>query len=158
MTEEHTVDSYLATLPDDRRQALEVVRVVILKNLPDGFKEVMQNTMISYVIPLDRFANTHNGRELGAVSLTSQKNYLSLYLMSIYSDPEGEEWLRSRWAKTDKKLDLGKSCVRFLSADDLALDVIGELVQRTSADTYISNYERGLKFRKSNPAKASSRS
>ena len=136
------VDQYLDELPEDRRQALTAVRRVVLDHLPAGFEEVMQYGMISYVVPLDRFPSTYNGQPLAVASLASQKRHMALYLMGIYGDEDNQTWLRQQWATTGKKLDMGKSCLRFRSLDDLALDVVGEAIARTSVADLIDQHDR----------------
>ncbi|WP_145377172.1 DUF1801 domain-containing protein [Symmachiella dynata] len=139
-----TVEQYLAELPDDRRKAIEAVRAVILKNLPSGYEEGMQYGMIGYFVPHSLYpAGYHcNPQEpLPFASLASQKNYMSLYLMCTYSDPGQETWFREAWAKTGKKLNMGKSCVRFKKLEDLPLKVIGQAIKRVSVKKFISYYE-----------------
>jgi Domain of unknown function (DU1801) len=136
-----TVDEYLESLPQDRRAAVGAVRNVIVANLPPGFEEGMQFGMISYHVPLSRYPDTYNGQPLGIVALANQKNYMALYLMGVYSDEAEATWFRSRWQSTGKRLDMGKSCVRFKRLDDLPLDVVGETVARTSVDGFIASYE-----------------
>jgi hypothetical protein len=137
-----SVEEYLAGLPDDRRRALAAVRQVILDHLPAGFEEVMQYGMISYVVPRDRYPDTYNGRPLAVASLANQKRHMAVYLMGVYGEEGTQRWLRERWATTGKKLDLGKSCLRFRSLDDLALDVLGEAIARTPVDEFLAAYER----------------
>lgn len=137
-----TVDEYLAELPDDRRDAIAEVRNVILENLPDGFVEAMNWGMISYEVPLDRHSDTYNGKPLMYAALASQKNHMAVYLTSIYVDGETENWFRSEYEATGKKLDMGKSCVRFKSLDQLPLDLIGRVIAGTSVDELIDIYER----------------
>lgn len=137
-----TVEAYLAELPEDRREIVASVRSVILEHLPPGFEEGMQYGMIGYYIPLERYPVTYNGQPLGVAALASQRRHLSLYLMGIYGDDGESSWFRERWAGTGKKLDMGKSCVRFKRLDDLALDVVGEAIARTSVDDFIAAYER----------------
>ena len=137
-----SVQAYLAELPEDRREIVEAVRAVILEHLPTGFEEGMQYGMIGYYVPLERYPVTYNGQPLGVAALASQKRHLSLYLMGIYGDDGESSWFRERWAETGKKLDMGKSCVRFRRLDDLALDVVGEAIARTSVDDFIAVYER----------------
>jgi hypothetical protein len=137
-----TVQDYLTSLPDDRREALSAVRDVILKNLPDGYEEVIGWGMICYVIPLSRYPNTYNGEPLAIASLASQKNYMSLYLMCVYGDSSLLEWFRGEYAASGKKLDMGKSCVHFKKLEDLPLDVIGKTIARVSVDKFISVYEK----------------
>jgi hypothetical protein len=137
-----TVDEYLASLPEDRRAAVATVRDVVRRNLPDGFEEGMHNGMIGWYVPLERFPDTYNGQPLGLAGLASQKNYLSLYLNSVYGDPRTEAWFRERYEASGKKLNMGKSCVRFRRAEDLPLGVIGETIARVDLDTYLAHYER----------------
>ena len=146
-----SVEAYLAGLPEDRRHDLGVVRRVVLDNLPDGFEEVVQYGMISYVVPLERYPDTYNGQPLAVASLGNQKRHMAIYLMGVYGDEGAQKWLRERWAATGKKLDMGKSCLRFRKLDDLALDVLGEAIARTSVDDFIAAYERSRAARADQP-------
>jgi Domain of unknown function (DU1801) len=137
-----TVEGYLASLPEDRRAAIGAVRDTILQHLPDGYEEGIQHGMLGYYIPLERYPDTYNGQPLGVAALASQKNYMSLYLNCVYSDEEQQAWFEQRWAQTGKKLDMGKSCVRFKRLDDLPLDVVGEAIARVPPEDFIAAYER----------------
>ncbi|HEY1074586.1 MAG TPA: DUF1801 domain-containing protein [Patescibacteria group bacterium] len=136
-----TIDSYLESLPEERREALRKVREVILKYLPEGYEETMDFGMPCYVIPLERFPKTYNGHPLMYAAFASQKNYMALYLMSVYGSPNIEAWFREAFAKAGKKLDMGKSCVRFKKLEDLPLDIIGQTIARVSVENYIAHYE-----------------
>lgn len=140
--EAKAVQDYLAALPADRREIIETVRATILANLPDGYEERVEHRMLTYSVPLSRYPKTYNKKPLEYVALASQKNYLSLYLMGVYSNPGGEADLRARWAKTGKKLDMGKSCVRFKQIDDLPLDLIGDVIAEVPVEKYIQAYEK----------------
>lgn len=131
----------MKSLPEDRRRVMNRVRRVIQKNLPDGYEEGMQYGMITYFIPLTRYADTYNKQPLAYISLACQKNYYSLYLNNVYTDPDTMTWFKLAWMKTGKKLDMGKSCVRFKSLEDIPLDVISKVVARTSTDEFIAYYE-----------------
>jgi hypothetical protein len=137
-----TVDEYLESLPEDRQKILTTVRAVILDNLPEGYEEGMLFGMIGYFIPLSRYPDTYNRQPLAYVSLASQKNHVSLYLNGVYGDRVLEERFRSEWAATGKKLNMGKSCVRFRKLDDIPLEVVGRSIATTSVDGYIEIYER----------------
>jgi len=137
-----TVEEYIKALPSERREAISKVREVILKNLPEGYVESMTWGMPTYEIPLERYPNTYNKQPLGIAALASQKNYMSLYLMSVYGDKATEKWFHERYEATGKKLDMGKSCVHFKKLDDLPLDLIGEVIRRVPADKYIEHYEK----------------
>lgn len=136
-----SVDEYLASLPDDRREAIATVRQVILSNLPEGFEEVMQYGMISYVVPLARHPDTYNGQPLAAAALASQKQYMSVYLMSVYADDGLRASFEDAYRKTGKKLNMGKSCVRFRSLEQLPLELVGEAIARVGVDEFIDTYE-----------------
>lgn len=136
-----SVDAYLEELPADRRAVVASVRDVILAHLPAGYQESMNWGMISYEIPLARYPDTYNGQPLAYAALAAQKNYFALYLMGAYMEPRQDEWLRQEFEKTGRKLDMGKSCVRFRTLDDLPLDVIGRVIASRPPDELIAAYE-----------------
>lgn len=136
-----SVEEYISELPDERTRALKTIRNLILNNLPEGYVEIMQYGMITYVIPIERFPKTYNGLPLGYISLASQKNYMSLYLMYVYGNKEAKRIFKDRYIASGKKLDMGKSCVRFKKLEDLPLDLIGETVAATAVDDFIKMYE-----------------
>jgi hypothetical protein len=140
-----TAEEYLAALPEDRREILSRVREVILAHLPDGYEEGMQYGMISYFVPLSRYPTTYNGQALSYVALASQKNYVSLYLTSIYGNGPAEAWFREEYAKSGKKPNMGKSCVRFKKLEDLPLDLVGRAVALESVDDFLQRYEASRK-------------
>lgn len=135
-----TVQDYLEELPEDRRPVIETMRELILENLPEGFVETMNWGMISYEIPLERFGETYNGKPLSYLALAAQKNHNSLYMMGVYGDPEQEARLKEGYRQADKRIDMGKSCVRFKRIDDLPIEVIGELIASTSVEDMIARH------------------
>jgi len=152
-----SVKDYLAELPPERRRAIEAVRKVILKNLDDGIQEGMQYGMIGYAVPHSIYPAGYHcdpRQPLPFAALASQKNYMSLYMMSVYADWKEELWLREQFARAGKKLDMGKCCIRFRTLDDLALDVIGEAIGRVTVKDHIASYESVMRERrKAAPAK-----
>ena len=136
-----TVAEYLSNLDDVRREAISAVRGVILDNLPDGYEEAMQFGMITYVVPLSVLVDTYNGQPLMYVALASQKRHMSLYLTNVYADESVEQWFRERYRAAGKKLDMGKSCVRFRKLDDLPLELVGEVVARTPIADFVEIYK-----------------
>ena len=136
-----TVAEYLSNLDDARRDAISAVRGVILDHLPDGYAEAMQFGMITYVVPLSVLADTYNGQPLMYVALASQKRHMSLYLTNVYGDESVEQWFRERYRAAGKKLDMGKSCVRFRKLDDLPLALVGEVVARTPIADFVEIYK-----------------
>jgi Domain of unknown function (DU1801) len=137
-----TVEEYLNALPDASRAEIDVVRDVVLRNLPKGYVEVMEYGMIYYAIPLSRYPETYNGHPLCYAGLAAQKNYNAIYLMGVYGDGGNAKQFTDAFAKAGKKLDMGKSCVRFKSANDLALDAIAESIASMPVDDFIAMYER----------------
>jgi hypothetical protein len=143
-TSAKTPAEYLASVPAERRKELTAVRSVIKKHLPKGYAETIQYGMISYVVPLKLYPAGYLGKKdvpLPYVSLAAQKTHLALYLMSVYGDPKLERWFKAAWAKSGKKLDMGKSCVRFKTADALALDVLAEAIAKTPVKAFVERYE-----------------
>jgi hypothetical protein len=139
-----TVSEYLESLPADRKRAISTIRNSIIKHLPKGYEEVMQYGMIGYVIPLSIYPNGYLNRKdepIPYVALASQKNHIAIYLSNIYGDPELNKKFIKEFIASGKKLNMGKSCVRFKKLEDVPLEVIGNAVAATSVDEYIKIYE-----------------
>jgi len=135
------VSEYLASLPKERRSAIEAIRKVVRRHLPKGYRETVGRAGIAYEVPLKRYPNTYNGKPLPYVCLAGQKNYCALYLMGIYQVPAQAAKLRAEFKAAGKKANMGKSCIRFRAPDDLPLEAIGELVGGTSVEAFIAQYE-----------------
>ncbi|OFW11676.1 MAG: hypothetical protein A3H96_03155 [Acidobacteria bacterium RIFCSPLOWO2_02_FULL_67_36] len=133
-----TVTAFLAKLPADRRREVERVRDVVLRNLPDGYEEVISGNKLVYQVPLKRYPDTYNGQPLWYAALASQKTGLSLHLMPVYGDRALAGRLKDAFGTAGKKLDMGKACIRFKTADDLALDAIGEIVRSLPVDRWVA--------------------
>lgn len=143
-----SVEDYLGELPQERREALQEVRKVVFDNLPAGYVETMNWGMITYEIPLERYPDTYNKRPLMYAALASQKNHMSLHLMCVYSHKESRIRFEEKFKASGKKLNMGKSCVRFKRLEDLPLDVVGEAIAGTSVDAYIRIYQESRTKRK----------
>lgn len=135
-----SVDEYLASLPADRRDAIATIREAILRNLPRGYEERLMAGMIAYVVPLSRLPKTYNGQPLMLAALASQKQHMSLYLLSVYGHEGLRAWFEQAWRAAGKKLDMGKSCVRFKRLEDIPLAVVGETIARVEVDRYVEQY------------------
>jgi len=144
-----TVDTYIAELPEDRQKAVKELRKVIKKNLPKGFKEGMGYGMMGWSVPHSIYpAGYHcNPKDpLPFMGLASQKNSINFYHMGIYADPKLLKWFQDAHAKASpKKLDMGKSCVRYKKAEDIPYKLIGELAAKITVDEWIAQYEKALK-------------
>ena len=136
-----TVPEFLASLPADRRREISRVRSVVRKHLPAGYKEVMCLGMIAYEVPLKVYPDTYNGQALWYVAVGAQKNYLTLYLMNAYASTAIQKKLREGFKAEGRKLDMGKACIRFKAAEDLALDTVGEVVASTSLKQFVAMAE-----------------
>ncbi len=150
-----TVAQYLAALPKDRRDALRAVRKVILDNLDAGYAEGLQDGAIGYFVPHSVYPPGYHcdpTKPLPYVGIASQKNHMAIYLFCVYTSEDEQRRFREAWIKTGKKLDMGKSCVRFKKIDDVALDVIGKTIKRTTVKKFIAHYEASLGQR-SGPAR-----
>jgi hypothetical protein len=144
-----TVDEYLAELPADRHAALQAVRAVILKNLDKDFEEGTQYGMIGYYVPHRVYPAGYHcdpKQPLPLAGLASQKNHMAVYFMCLFGSAEHEAWFHREWTKTGKKLDMGKSCIRFKKLEDLPLEVIGQAVARVRAKDFIARYESNLQM------------
>ena len=143
-----TSEEYLEQLPADRKEAMKILRNTILENLPEGFSETISYGMIGYVVPHSVYPSGYHcdpKQPLPFVSIASQKNFIALYHMGIYADPELLEWFKSEYPKQSKtKLDMGKSCIRFKKPDSIPFKLIGELITKMSPGKWISVYEKNL--------------
>ena len=128
-------------MPDDRRVAIETVRDVIIENLPVGYVEEMNWGMISYSVPLETYPDTYNGQPLLYAALASQKNHMAVYLTGVYADEDRRDDFLSRYRETGKRLDMGKSCVRFRRIDDLPVELIGDTIAAVDVNAFIEVYE-----------------
>lgn len=133
-----TVAQFLARLPVERRREVKRVRTLIRRHLPKGYEETVTKNMLVYQVPLARYAETYNGQPLWYAALASEKSYLSLHLMNLYGDPVQARRLREGFRAAGKKLDMGKSCVHFKTAEDLPLDVVGAVIASTPMDRWVA--------------------
>jgi len=140
-SEARTVDAYLAELPEERREAIEAVRKVILGNLPEGFEEAMNWGMITYQVPLETYPDTYNGQPLMYAALAAQKRHMAVYLTSIYMDEVAQRDFEAACKATGKRYDVGKSCVRFRRLDDLPLPLIGKAIASMEMAEFITRFE-----------------
>ena len=144
-----TPEAYLADLPPERKEVMEKLRQVVLNNLPEGFEETMNYGMIGYVVPHSIYPDGYHCTPelpLPFLNLASQKNHIGFYHMGIYSDPKLMEWFTSEYPKHCKrKLDMGKSCIRFKSLNDIPYELLGELVSKVEVSDWIKTYEKNIK-------------
>lgn len=147
--EADTVDDYIAKLPEDRQKVVSDLRAVLQKNLSKDFKECLSYGMIGYVVPHEVYPGGYHcdpKLPLPFINLSSQKNYVALYHMGVYAQPELLEWFQTQYKKrVPHKLDMGKSCIRFKKMDQIPLDLVGELAQKMNAQQWIALYEKSRK-------------
>ncbi|MBK8953772.1 MAG: DUF1801 domain-containing protein [Chitinophagaceae bacterium] len=150
-----TVEQYIAELPEERQKAINELRKVIKKNLPKGFKEAMGYGMMGWSVPHSIYpAGYHcNPKDpLPFMGLASQKNSINLYHMGIYANPKLLKWFQEAHTKASpKKLDMGKSCIRYKKAEDIPYKLIGELASKMTPQEWIEMYESA--FRKGSTKK-----
>ncbi|TGL39010.1 DUF1801 domain-containing protein [Leptospira perdikensis] len=141
----NTIEEYIQSLPEDRREPFSKLREIVKKNLPKGFEETIQYKMIGFVVPKKTYpAGYHVTPELALpfIHIASQKNGLALYHMGIYADQKLLKWFQTEYPKHCKtKLDMGKSCIRFKKLEDIPWKLIGELSKKMSPKDWITLYE-----------------
>ena len=144
-----TPDVYMAEIPEERQKAFNKLRSVIKKNLPKGFSETMGYGMMGWVVPHSKYpAGYHcNPKDpLPFIGIASQKNFIAIYHMGVYANPALLKWFTTAHAKASpKKLDMGKSCIRYKKPDDIPFELIGELASKMTPDEWIAIYEKVLK-------------
>lgn len=145
----NTVDEYISQLPDDRREAIEKLRQVVLDNIPDGFVEEMNYGTIGYVVPHSLYPNGYHcdtKLPLPFINIANQKNHIAVYHMGMYANPELLSWFTNEYSKHSKfKLDMGKTCIRFKKPERITFKLIEELVSKVTVDEWIDIYENNIK-------------
>lgn len=137
-----TVEEYMDEIPAERKEQLNPVRDVILKNLPDGFEECMNWGMITYEVPLSYYPYTYNKKPLLYAALASQKNHMAVYLSGIYCNDELRLKFENDYKASGKKMNMGKSCVRFRKLEDLPLNVIGDAIGAVTIEQFVEITKR----------------
>jgi len=135
-----TVSQWLASVPAERKDAINAVRDAVNEHLPQGYEETVDWGMLAWVVPLATLPNTHNGHPLMLAALGAHTKLMTIYLMSVYGDPKIRREFETAYKKTGKKLDMGGSCVHFKKFDDLPLDVVGNTIARVPVDEYVERY------------------
>lgn len=143
-----TPEEYFDSLPDNRKTAMRELRKVILKNLPKGFSEEMSYGMIGYVVPHSLYPKGYHCTPelpLPFMGFASQKNFIAVYHMGVYSDKKLLDWFVKEYSKhSNLKLDMGKSCIRFKKPEQIPFGLIGELASKLTPKEWIEIYEKAL--------------
>lgn len=144
-----TVIEYLEAVPDERKPYFNKLRETILKNIPKGFEECFSYNMIGYVVPLSTYPDGYHCNPklpLPFINIASQKNFIALYHSGIYASPEVHDWFVEEYPKHCKrKLDMGKSCVRFKKPEEIPFKLIGQLMKKFKVKDWIALYEKNIK-------------
>jgi hypothetical protein len=145
-----TLAQYLDSLPPARRAAVSAARAFIQQHLPAGYEEMMSAGMIVWAVPLSRLPKTYNGHPLWYIAVGAQKHYNAMYLMCAYGSPKLTDLLKTSFKQAGKKLDMGKSCLRFQTLDDLELGSVGQVIASTPMEKYVETYENRSKYKSIN--------
>ena len=144
----NSVEEYLSNVPDERKIAFQKLVETISENLPKGFKTNLSYGMIGWSVPLETFPAGYHcapGTPLPFINLASQKNFIALYHMGIYANPDLLNWFAEEFPKHSKrKLDMGKSCIRFKKPDEIPFELIAELCKKMSPKDWIEIYGKML--------------
>jgi hypothetical protein len=151
MSPNPTIDAFLESLPDDRKQAVQGLRKTINKSLPKGFKEGFGMGMIVWSVPHSSYPAGYHcdpSKPLMLIGLSVTKGGVSLHHMGLYGSTPLLNWFTAEWPKhTVKKLDMGKACIRFKKAEDVPLGLIGELATKLTPQAWVEQYEKALNSR-----------
>jgi len=143
-----TPENYIESLSDGRKEPFRLLRKTIKENLPAGFEEIMAYGMISFVIPhsiYPRGYHVNPKQALPFLSIASQKNFIAVYHMGIYSNENLKNWFVNEYPNHSKsKPDMGKSCIRFSNTAHIPYSLIGELCTKISVEKWIEMYESAL--------------
>ncbi|WP_339841473.1 DUF1801 domain-containing protein [uncultured Maribacter sp.] len=142
-------EDYVNQLPQERREVIDKLRIIISQKLPVGFEEQLSYGMLGYVVPHALYPagyHVNSGLPLPFINLASQKNFIALYHSGIYTNTDLMTWFVTEYPKYCKrKLDMGKSCIRFKNLDDIPYKLIAELCTKMTVREWIDLYEKNLK-------------
>jgi len=143
------IAQYIESLPSDRQVAFVKLLNIAESKLPTGFEIIIQYKMPSFVVPKSLYPPGYHctpSDPLPFISMASQKNFIAVYHMGLYSHPELYEWFVNEYPKHSKtKLDMGKSCIRFKKPENIPFELLGELFTKMSPNQWIELYESILK-------------
>lgn len=144
-----TPEDYINTIPEDRKAVMSKLREVIIKNLPQGFSEGVGYGMLGWSVPHSAYPAGYHcdpKQPLPFLGIASQKNFVALYHMGIYTDKDLHDWFVAEYPNHSKyKLDMGKSCIRFKKPDAIPFELIAQLVAKMTPDQWVERYEKNLK-------------
>lgn len=145
----NTIEEYLENIQEDRKPIINQIRDTVNQNIPDGFHECLNYGMLGWVVPHEIYPDGYHCNQklpLPFMNLASQKNHIGFYHSGIYASPELMKWFTNEFTKhSDRKLDMGKSCIRFKKPEHVPLDLLAELVSKMTTDDWISLYEQNIK-------------
>ncbi|PQA93344.1 protein of unknown function (DU1801) [Chryseobacterium piscicola] len=144
-----SIAEYLSQIPEERQEAFIKLYNTIKKNLPDGFEETLSSGMITWNVPLETYPAGYHctpGKSLPFIALASQKNFIALYHMGMYANDDILTWFTEEFPKYSKrKLDMGKSCIRFKHNNEIPFDLVAELIKKMTVQNWIDLYEKNIK-------------
>ncbi|MBS7333818.1 MAG: DUF1801 domain-containing protein [Weeksellaceae bacterium] len=145
-------EEYFKALPEERKAGFEKLYLTIKANLPTGFSEHNSYGHVGFVVPFSFYAigyHCDSTQPLPFIGLASQKNHIAIYHMGIYMNQEVLDWFTNEFKNhSKKKLDMGKSCIRFKKVEDIPYDLIAELATKFTVEEYVNLYESLLKSKK----------
>jgi len=152
-----SITDYISKIPEERQEVFKKLFDTINDNLPEGFRENISYGMVGWGVPLETYPAGYHcapGTPLPFMALASQKNFIAFYHMGIYADPELLNWFVAEYPKYSKrKLDMGKSCVRFKKLDDIPFELIAEVSKKMTVEDWINTYETQFKKSKESASK-----
>ncbi|MCT2407656.1 DUF1801 domain-containing protein [Chryseobacterium antibioticum] len=152
-----SVADYISKIPEERQEVFKKLFDTINDNLPKGFQQGTSYGMVGWAVPLEMYPAGYHctpGSPLPFISLASQKNFIALYHMGIYADPELLDWFVAEYPKySTRKLDMGKSCIRFKKMEDIPFELIAEVSKKMTVEDWINLYETQFKKQKESVSK-----
>ncbi|WP_292008570.1 DUF1801 domain-containing protein [Chryseobacterium sp.] len=144
-----SIEDYILKIPEERQESFRKLFNTVNDNLPKGFKGNVSYGMVGWAVPLETYPDGYHcspGTPLPFINIASQKNFIAFYHMGIYAKPELLDWFVEEYPKYSKrKLDMGKSCVRFKKADEIPFELLAELSKKMTAEDWIQCYEENFK-------------
>jgi hypothetical protein len=119
-----TPEQYIAQLDEPRREQIGRLHDLIRTTVPE-LEPYMESGMIGYGRYHFRYPTGREG-DWCLLGVASHKRYISFY---VVAENATGGYLAEAYRDRLPKADIGKSCVRFRSLDDLDQEVLRELVR-----------------------------
>ncbi|MBK8557479.1 MAG: DUF1801 domain-containing protein [Lewinellaceae bacterium] len=135
-------EEYLSKVPPERQEAFSRLRQVIVENLPEGFQgmhELRYDWVCGAAFIVSTGISCRPETTTAFYQYCFAKNFIAVYHMGLYAHPALLDWFLVEFDKrSSRKLDMGKSCIRFKNHEHIPFELMGEFAGKMTVEAWIS--------------------